>query len=150
MSEAPIVRVQRIMPAPPEVVFDEWLDPEAMGEWMCPRPVRCVAVTIEARVGGNVRLDVDDSGTSVLISGRFLAIDRPHALRLTWSNSNWQDPTTVSIVDVAFEPFGEDETLMSIEHSLLPPAEFDGFHNGWTLTFEQLAAFLKSGRKSRG
>ncbi|MDT5078822.1 MAG: hypothetical protein QOJ80_3459 [Mycobacterium sp.] len=150
MSDAPIVRVQRIMPAPPEVVFDEWLDPEAMEEWMCPRPVRCVAVTIEARVGGNVRLDVDDSGTSVLIAGRFLAIDRPHALRLTWSNSNWQDPTTVSIVDVAFEPFGEDETLMSIEHSLMPPEEFDGFHDGWTLTFEQLAAFLKSGRKSQG
>jgi uncharacterized protein YndB with AHSA1/START domain len=150
MSDAPIVRVQRIMPAPPEVVFDEWLDPKAMEEWMCPRPVRCVAVTIEARVGGNVRLDVDDSGTSVLIAGRFLAIDRPHALRLTWSNSNWQDPTTVSIVDVAFEPFGEDETLMSIEHSLMPPEEFDGFHDGWTLTFEQLAAFLKSGRKSQG
>jgi uncharacterized protein YndB with AHSA1/START domain len=150
MSDAPIVRVQRIMPAPPEVVFDEWLDPEAMEEWMCPRPVRCVAVTIEARVGGNVRFDVDDSGTSVLIAGRFLAIDRPRALRLTWSNSNWQDPTTVSIVNVAFEPFGEDETLMSIEHSLMPPEEFDGFHNGWTLTVEQLAAFLKSRRKPQG
>jgi uncharacterized protein YndB with AHSA1/START domain len=97
-----------------------------------------------------VQFDVDDSGTSVLIAGRFLAIDRPHVLRFTWSNSNWADPTTVSIVNVAFEPFGEDETLMSIEHSLMPPAEFDGFRNGWTRTFEQLAAFLKGGRKRSG
>jgi uncharacterized protein YndB with AHSA1/START domain len=143
MSDAPIVRVQRVMPAPPNVVFDEWLDPEAMKEWMCPRPARCVAITVEPRVGGTVRFDVDDSGTSVLIAGHFLAVDRPHTLRFTWSNSNWSDPTTVSVVNVAFEPFGEDETLMSIEHSLMPPTQFDDFHNGWTLTSDQLAAVLQ-------
>jgi uncharacterized protein YndB with AHSA1/START domain len=142
VTDAPIVRVRRVLPAPPAVVFDEWLDPEAMKEWMCPRPVRCVDVTIEPRVGGVVRLDVDDSGTSVLIAGRFLAIDRPHQLRLSWSNSNWADPTTVSVVDVAFEPYGDDQTLMSIEHSLLPPTEFDDFDHGWTLTADQLAAEL--------
>jgi uncharacterized protein YndB with AHSA1/START domain len=146
VSDAPVVRVQRVMPAPPAVVFDEWLDPEAMKDWMCPRPVRCVAVTLEPRVGGAVRFDVDDSGTSVLIAGQFLMLDRPHALRLTWSNSNWADPTTVSVVNVAFEPFGDDETLMSIEHSLMPPTEFDDFHHGWTLTADQLAAVL-AGRR---
>jgi uncharacterized protein YndB with AHSA1/START domain len=143
MSDAPIVRVQRVMPAPPTVVFDEWLDPEAMKEWMCPRPVRCVEITVEPRVGGTVRFDVDNEGTSVLIAGRFLAIDRPNVLRFTWSNSNWSDPTTVSVVNVAFEPFGEDETLMSIEHSLMPPQEFDDFHNGWSKTSDQLADFLR-------
>jgi uncharacterized protein YndB with AHSA1/START domain len=146
VSDAPIVRVQRVMPAPPEVVFDEWLDPEAMKDWMCPRPVRCVAITVEPRVGGTVRFDVDDWGTSVLIAGRFLAIERPRVLRLTWSNSNWADPTTVSVVNVDFEPFGDDETLMSIEHSLVPPTEFDDFHNGWTLTADQLASVLRERR----
>jgi uncharacterized protein YndB with AHSA1/START domain len=146
VSEALIVRVQRVMPAPPSVVFDEWLDPEGMKEWMCPRPNRCVAITIEPRVGGAVQLDVDNSGTSVLIAGRFLAIDRPRALRFTWSNSNWSDPTVVSVVSVAFEPFGEEETLMSIEHSLLPPEEFENFHDGWILTFEQLETVLRTAR----
>ena len=112
---------------------------------MCPRPVRVVAITVEPRVGGSVRFDVDDSGTSVLITGRFLAIDRPHLLRFTWSNSNWPDPTAASVVNVAFAPFGDDQTLMSIEHSLLPPEEFDNFQNGWALTCDQLAAFLHGG-----
>ena len=142
MNDAPTVRVQRVMPAVPEVVFDQWLDPESLEEWMCPRPVRVVTVTVEPRVGGSVRFDVDDSGTSVLIAGRFLAIDRPNLLRFTWSNSNWPDPTVVSVVNVAFAPFGDDETLMSIEHSLLPPEEFENFQNGWTLTFDQLATLL--------
>ena len=145
MNDAPVVRVERVMPAAPEVVFDQWLDPESLEEWMCPRPVRVVAITVEPRVGGSVRFDVDDSGTSVLITGRFLAIERPHLLRFTWSNSNWPDPTAVSVVNVAFAPFDGDQTLMSIEHSLLPPEEFDNFQNGWTLTFDQLAAVLHGG-----
>lgn len=143
MSEAVTVRVRRVMPAAPQEVFDAWLDPEALKEWMCPRPVRVVDVTVDPRIGGVVRFDVvDDSGTRVLISGQFLAIDRPHVLRFTWSNSNWQDPTVTSIVDVSFEAAGDDQTLMSIEHSLLPPEEFTSFHDGWTLTADQLAARL--------
>lgn len=142
MTDTATVRVQRIMPATPDVVFDEWLDPESLREWMCPRPVRCVAVTVEPRVGGVVRFDVDDSGSSVLITGQFLTIDRPRELRFTWSHSGWADPTVVSVVNVAFEPVGADRTLMSIEHTLLPSEEFDSFHSGWILTFEQLAAVL--------
>jgi uncharacterized protein YndB with AHSA1/START domain len=143
MNDSPTVRVQRVMPASPEVVFDEWLDAESMEEWMCPRPARCVDITIEPHVGGTLRFDVDDKGTSVLITGQFLAIDRPRLLRFTWRNSNWADPTAVSVVNVAFEPVGDDETLMSIEHSLAPPEEFENFHTGWTRTFDQLAAFLQ-------
>ncbi|KDF00427.1 ATPase [Mycolicibacterium aromaticivorans JS19b1 = JCM 16368] len=142
MSGTVTVVVSRIMPALPAVVFDEWLDPEALQEWMCPNPVRVIEVTVEPRVGGTVRFDVDDAGTRVLISGQFLTIDRPRLLRFTWSNSNWEDPSQVSIVDVTFEPVGADETLMSIEHSLLPTSEFESFHSGWIDTFAQLAARL--------
>ena len=145
MTEAATVRVQRVMPATPEVVFDQWLDPESLEEWMCPRPVRVLEVTVEPRIGGSVRFDVDDSGTRVLITGQFMTIDRPNLLRFTWSNSNWPDPTVASVVNVAFEPVGDDQTLMSIEHSLLPPEEFESFDNGWTLTCEQLAAVLNGG-----
>jgi uncharacterized protein YndB with AHSA1/START domain len=142
VNDAPIVRVQRVMPAPPDVVFDQWLDPESLADWMCPHPVRVVAVSVEPSVGGRLRFDLDDSGTPVLISGRFLMIDRPHLLRLTWSASDWPDPTAASVVSVAFERLEDGQTLMSIEHSLLPPAEFDDYHSGWSVTLDQLAARL--------
>ena len=142
MTGSATVRVQRVMPATPDLVFDEWLDPESLQEWMCPRPVRVLDVTVEPHVGGVVRIDVDDSGTRVLISGQFLTIDRPSLLRFTWANSNWPDPTSESVVNVSFEPVGDDETLMSIEHSLLPPEEFESFDSGWALTVDQLAAVL--------
>lgn len=142
MSETTTVRVRRVMPASPEVVFDEWLDPQSLTEWMCPRPSRVVALVVEPRVGGTVRFDVDADGVAVLITGRFLTIDRPRLLRFTWSNSNWPDPTMVSVVEVTFAPAGADDTLMSIEHSLLPTTEFDDFQQGWIDTFDQLATQL--------
>ncbi|MCV7068986.1 SRPBCC domain-containing protein [Mycolicibacterium farcinogenes] len=142
MTDAATVRVRRLMPAAPDVVFDQWLDPESLREWMCPRPVYCVDVMVDPRVGGLVRFDVDDSGTSVLITGQFLIVDRPRVLRFTWSNSDWSDPTTVSVVTVEFEPVDDGQTMMSIEHSLLPPEEFENFHSGWIHTAEQLGAVL--------
>ncbi|OYN78675.1 SRPBCC family protein [Mycolicibacterium sphagni] len=142
MSDTATVVVERVVPAPPALVFDEWLDPEALKEWMCPHPVRVIDVSVDAQAGGTVRFDVDDSGTRVLISGQFLVIERPRRLRFTWSNSTWKDPTQASIVTVTFEPVGTDETLMSIEHSLLPPTEFESFHTGWIVTFDQLAGKL--------
>jgi hypothetical protein len=78
------------------------------------RPAR-KGCTGEPSVGGSVRFDIDDSGTRVLITGRFLAIDRPHLLRFTWSASDWPDPTAATVVTVAFEPLGDDQTVMSIE-----------------------------------
>jgi Activator of Hsp90 ATPase homolog 1-like protein len=85
--------------------------------------------------------------TRASVTGRFLAIDRPHLLRFTWSTSDWPDPMVVSIVTVAFEPIGEDQTLMSIEHSLLPPDTFDEYQSGWAGVCDQLATFLYRLRK---
>ena len=146
MTGDPVVRVRRVMPATPEEVFDEWVDPDALAAWMCPRPVRCVAVTVEPYVGGRVRFDVDDAGRLVLITGQFLEVDRPNLLRFTWSHSDWVDPTVTSIVAVAFAPHGDDETLMSIEHSLLPTGALDDHEHGWTVSADQLATAL-TGRR---
>src|SRR5258705_13988226 len=39
-------------------------------------------------------------------------------------------------------PLGDDQSLMTIELSLLPPGRFDEFQDGWSLTCDQLAALL--------
>jgi hypothetical protein len=38
VTEARAAVVRRLLPAPPEVVDDGWLDPAALADWMCPRP----------------------------------------------------------------------------------------------------------------
>ena len=48
-----------------------------------------------------------------------------------------------SIVTITFEPHGNNETLMTIEHAQLPPAWRDDHERGWTKIAGQLDTALR-------
>ena len=131
MTGARIAVVRRVLPAPPDVVFDEWLDPVGMTEWMCPRPARAVKIVLDPAVGGSLRIDIEDSGSTVYVTGQFIELDRPRRLRFTWSCSDWADPSVQSLVTVTLAAHGADETMMTIEHEQLPPEQVDSHQHGW-------------------
>jgi uncharacterized protein YndB with AHSA1/START domain len=137
--------VRRVLPAPPDVVFDEWLDPAGMTEWMCPRPARAVKIMLEPSVGGSLRIDIEDSGFSLYVTGTFVELDRPRRLRFTWSCSAWADPSVQSLVTVTLEDHGAGETMMTIEHEQLPPEELDTHRRGWGTIAVQLGEELSGG-----
>jgi uncharacterized protein YndB with AHSA1/START domain len=141
-SERLVAIVRRVLPAKPHVVYEEWLDPEALSDWMCPRPARCLKVELEPRVGGAIRLHIEDSDVRFYVLGRFKILDPPNRLRFTWSCSTWPDPTVESVVTVSLTPDGDDCTLMTIEHTLLPPDLVDQHLRGWSAIAEQLDAEL--------
>ena len=142
MSGPLVAVVRRVLPAPPDVVFDEWLDPAGMTEWMCPRPARAVKIELEPSVGGALRIDIEDRGTSLYVTGRFTELDRPRRLRFTWSCSDWADPTVQSAVTVSLEDHGAGETLMTIEHEQLPPGQAEPHRRGWDAIAGQLGEAL--------
>jgi uncharacterized protein YndB with AHSA1/START domain len=144
MSEqTPVMAVvQRILPAPPDAVYDEWLDAEGMTEWMCPRPVRPTKIVLDPRVGGRIRIDIDDQGFDVTITGEYLELDRPKRIRFTWWCTTWE-PADRSVVTVLLEPDGDQQTLMTIHHTHLPSSLVGGHQQGWTLTAEQFASWLE-------
>ena len=76
MTGPRVAVVRRVLPAPPDVVFDEWLDPVGMTEWMCPRPARAVKIMLEPSVGGSLRIDIEDSGFSLYVTGQFIELGR--------------------------------------------------------------------------
>ena len=137
--------VRRVLPAPPDVVYEEWLDPVGMIEWMCPRPARAVKISLEPSVGGSLRIDIEDGGFSLYMTGTFVELDRPGRLRFTWSCSDWADPSVQSLVTVSLEAHGESETLMTIEHEQLPPEEVDSHQRGWGAIAVQLGVALTTG-----
>jgi uncharacterized protein YndB with AHSA1/START domain len=119
-----------------------------------PRPARCLAVQIEARLGGSIRFDIEDSGVEFFVVGRFQGLDRPHQLSFTWQCSTWTDPEISSIVTVSFARHGPDhgaeETLMTIDHTLLAPELVDQHRRGWAAIADQLNDVLShSGRGNR-
>jgi uncharacterized protein YndB with AHSA1/START domain len=138
--------VRRLLPASPDVVYDEWLDPVALADWMCPRPARCRNVESEPRLGGRLRIDIEDDGTEYCVSGEYLVLDRPSRLSFSWSCSTWPDPSLKSVVNVLLEPRENAQTLMTIEHTLLPPGLVDQHERGWAAIAQQLAAALGAAR----
>ena len=56
------VVVRRTIAASPEVLFDAFLDPYALAEWMRPGTIRSTVATVEARVGGRGNGPAHDDG----------------------------------------------------------------------------------------
>jgi uncharacterized protein YndB with AHSA1/START domain len=144
MTGPRVAVVRRVLPAPPDAVFDEWLDPAGMTEWMCPRPARAVKIMLEPSVGGALRIDIEDGGSSLYVTGHFIELQRPRRLRFTWSCSDWADPSVQSEVTVILEDHGADQTLMTIEHEQLPPDQAGPHRRGWEAIAVQLAGVLAS------
>ena len=138
-----VARVERVLPAPPDVVYDEWLDPDALKDWMCPRPARPTAIALDPTVGGALRIDIEEEGVEFFVVGHYLELDRPRRLAFTWSCSTWDDPTHQSVVTVTFEPVDGDRTLMTIEHELLPPPLVLQHEGGWASIAAQLDAAVR-------
>lgn len=138
-----VASVQRLLPAPPPVVYAEWLDADAMREWMCPRPARATAIELDPRVGGRLRIEIDDTGLPVTVTGRYLELDPPHRIQFTWNCTAWDPPAPDSIVTVLLEAQGADQTLMTISHAHLRPDLDERHQHGWGHIAGQLEAALR-------
>lgn len=80
------VRVTRYFEAAPERVFDAWLVPRTLGQWMFGPRVRdenVVRLDVDPRVGGSFSLKVERHGELVDHIGQYLQIERPHRLAFT-------------------------------------------------------------------
>jgi uncharacterized protein YndB with AHSA1/START domain len=133
-----LVVVQRVLPAPPDIVYAEWLDADGMLEWMCPRPVQPTAIELDPRIGGELRMEILEDGSEVTVTGRYLVLDRPNRIQFTWNCTAWEPPAADSVVTVLLEPHRDDHTVMTIHHAQLPPFQFDSHDRGWAKVAEQL------------
>lgn len=96
------VRVTRYLEAPPGRVFDAWLVPRTLGQWMFGPRVRdenVIRLDVDPRVGGNFSLKVERKGELVDHVGQYLQIERPRRLVFTWAVKGGPDdaPSEVHI-----------------------------------------------------
>jgi uncharacterized protein YndB with AHSA1/START domain len=137
--------VTRVMPAEPSVVYEAWIDAEALAEFICPSPTVSSTVECDPRVGGRLRIDMIDPDGVVHIVGEYLELDPPNRLRFTW-NTSFAGGFD-SVVTVTLQPHGEGHTLMTIEHAQLPPQWRGDHQQGWTRIAGQLDARLTARRE---
>jgi uncharacterized protein YndB with AHSA1/START domain len=115
------IKVERTIAAPPEEVFDAWLDPKIPGNpWNAAE-----RFILDPKVDGLFYWTL--KGTAHY--GRFAAIERPGRMQHTWVSPNTLGKE--SLVTATFRKQG-GATLMTLVHSDLPDTEeARGHEQGW-------------------
>lgn len=122
------VIVRRTIRARPDDVFDAWLDPAKMHQWLCGNDPQW-RFRLDPRVGGKFSIDMMHEGKSIPHDGEYRIIDRPHKLQFTWNSPYTGDGETV--VTVELTPSG-DHTDLVLTHEGLPEKQREGHREGWT------------------
>jgi uncharacterized protein YndB with AHSA1/START domain len=131
------VHVQREIAAPAEDLFDAWLDAESLGSWLRPSPSHETRAETDPRVGGTFRIVMADDESSIVHTGTYEEIDRPHRLVFTWSSPKTQFRDTV--VTVTFAAASDNSTVVEIRQRGLPDEEARASHDaGWSEILRQL------------
>jgi uncharacterized protein YndB with AHSA1/START domain len=135
---APAVVVRRVLPAPPDVVFAAWLDPESVREWMT--PAGTAELTLDPHPGGAFRLVMSGGGTEIEHTGKYRAIVPPELLQFTWRSRFTDDQET--LVTVRLTPRGDGCTELELVHELLTVEQAGSHSGGWRQIVDRLAEHL--------
>ena len=127
------ITVSRMIPAPPQDVFDVWMDAESPGgPWF-----GAVRTLLNPYVDGLFYQAVLHAGRSWHHYGRFLKIDRPHAVEHTWVSEATKG--LESIVSVTFQPSGAS-TEVTLRQTGIPDDELGRRHReGWDSVLSTMA-----------
>lgn len=138
-------RVERQFEVDSEKVFDAWLDPERIAQWMFGPNVRdeeIVRLTLDPKVGGRFSFVVNRNGSEIDHIGEYRVIDHPSRLVFTWAVA--PDPVDSSLVTIDISSLGVGCKL-TLVHQLPPDwAHYlDRVTGSWNKMLEALASTLR-------
>jgi uncharacterized protein YndB with AHSA1/START domain len=127
------VEVETRIAASPETVFDFFVDPDRMIQWMGR------SADLDPRPGGGFRCDIN---SEAIASGEYVELDRPHKVVFTWG---WEGEDSVtkpgsSTVEVLLVADGNGTRLRLIHHDLPSPESAEKHGHGWRHYMDQLSA----------
>ena len=140
------VRISRTLPAPPDLVWRAFTDPNALTAWFWPSRL-VPRVQAEPKVGGRFRISSGvGRGMALAVSGEYLVVEEPKRLEFTWC---WDGGDGTSRVSVAMAP-ADQETELTVEHTNCTDDEDrDAQARGWRDCLDRLPDWLKAAHNSK-
>ena len=138
------LKLERIIHAPIEEVFDAWIVPEKIASWWGPEYATIPEYSIDARPGGRWRtVMLQPTGNRVEVSGVYRVIEKNKQLVFSWA---WKQEDGSrgheTEVTVNFERVGKDTRLTLIQSVFVEPVHRDRHGEGWTSSFNSLEQYL--------
>ncbi|ULH01234.1 SRPBCC family protein [Aeromonas caviae] len=138
------VTLHRVLKAPPQRVYQAFVEADALAKWLPPHGFTCKVATLDARVGGQFRMSFTHfaSGHTHAFGGEYLALEPGKHIRYT---DRFDDPNlpgemqvTITLTQVLC---GTD---LAIEQAGIPaviPVEM--CYLGWQESLMQLATLVE-------
>lgn len=137
-----ILVVQRKLKASPERLFDAWTRPELLVQWFhAAGDMNTQNAEVDLRVGGAWSLTMHHTDINVrrITRGKYLVLDRPNKLVLTWIPCLKDYETKVTLL---FKEASDGTTEMTLTHEGLKDEDFKGHEAGWDAILKTLENWL--------
>ncbi len=133
------VSIRRNMPAPRDVVYEAWIDPQGIREWMCPGDAISAEAVLDVRVGGSYRIVMRSRERDYVHTGVYQVVEPNAKLVFTWTQEG-NEVTT--LVTVEFLARGSESELVLTHERFTKADVAQRYQSGWGTIAEKLAAFL--------
>jgi uncharacterized protein YndB with AHSA1/START domain len=133
------ISIRRKMPAPREMVYEAWIDPQGIREWMCPGDVTSAEAVLDVRVGGSYRIVMKGKERDHVHTGVYQVVEPNAKLVFTWTQEG-NEVTT--LVTVEFLEHGNESELVLTHERFTKPDVAKRYENGWGTIAQKLAAYL--------
>ena len=137
------ISIRRKMPASREVVYEAWIDPEGIREWMCPGDVISAEAVLDVRVGGSYRIVMKGKERDHVHTGIYQVVEPNAKLVFTWTQEG-NEVTT--LVTVEFLAHGHESELVLTHERFTKPDLAKRYENGWGTIAQKLSAYLAQPR----
>jgi len=133
------VSIRRNMPAPRDVVYEAWIDPQGIREWMCPGDAISAEAVLDVRVGGSYRIVMRSRERDYVHTGVYQVVEPNAKLVFTWTQEG-NEVTT--LVTVEFLARGSESELVLTHERFTKADVAQRYQSGWGTIAEKLVAFL--------
>jgi uncharacterized protein YndB with AHSA1/START domain len=128
-DDARTIRFERRLGHPAEAVWAALTEPRRLAEWLAD-------AIVEPGEGGSIELDFGEGGKQ---RGRITVWEPPRALAYEWQFTGER----ASLVHWQLSELDDGRaTVLTLEHSLLPPEIAAGYGAGWHSHLDQLEGHL--------
>jgi len=142
----------RMIDAPPAKLFKAWTDPELLKKWFAPFPWTTPVVEIDVRPGGS-SLVVMRGPDGIEFPNRGVYLEVVENERLVFTNAYtkaWEpsEKPFMTVILTFEDKGGSTKYTALVRHWTIADRETHekmGFHQGWPICTEQLAALVTSG-----
>ena len=151
-AETGELMVERFIAAPPAVVWKAWSDPAHLAKWWIPAPMECQVVKLDLRPGGGfeTRMREGQGEFQPHVEACFLeVVPQARLVFTTMLTEGWKpaEPwlSMTAIMTLAAEGPGTRYTASALHRTPADARKHEemGFHEGWGITLDQLAALAE-------